>query len=57
MPGIWSLQMINGVPWATPPRWIDPHQRPVRNTYRDTHLAAEQLALELRPDDDRSDDP
>ena len=24
----WTVQMINGRPEYTPPRWIDPHQRP-----------------------------
>jgi Domain of unknown function (DUF222) len=47
--GIWSLEMINGVPWATPPRWIDREQKPLRNTYRQHRQAAEQLALDLSP--------
>jgi hypothetical protein len=29
--GTWELTMTDGVPWVTPPRWIDPHQRPLRN--------------------------
>ena len=52
--GIWSLEMINGVPWATPPRWIDREQKPVRNTYRQHRQAAEQLALDLSPPGDDS---
>ena len=56
--GTWSLTMIDGVPWATPPRWLDPRQRPIRNAYRDHYRAAEQLALELAPPPDgRPDDP
>jgi len=31
--GTWQLTIINGVPWVIPPHWLDPHQRPVRNTY------------------------
>jgi hypothetical protein len=41
--------MLDGLPWATPPRWLDPHQQPIRNTYRHHRTAAEQLALELKP--------
>jgi hypothetical protein len=48
--GIWTLEMIDGVPWARPPTWIDPEQRPIRNTYQDHRRAAEQLALDLDPD-------
>jgi len=27
--------MIKGVPWCTPPRWLDPDQTPRRNTAHD----------------------
>ena len=27
--GGWEIQMIDGRPWFTPPRWIDPQRRPV----------------------------
>lgn len=27
--GGWQIQMINGRPWFTPPRWTDPQQRPI----------------------------
>ena len=27
----WSVTMVDGCPEWTPPRWIDPEQRPVRN--------------------------
>jgi hypothetical protein len=30
----WSIQMINGIPWFTPPPWVDPAQQPVRNILR-----------------------
>ena len=26
--GHWTITMTDGRPWYTPPRWIDPHQRP-----------------------------
>jgi hypothetical protein len=29
--GTWQIQIKNGVPWATPPRWIDPRGTPLRN--------------------------
>jgi hypothetical protein len=31
----WSCKMINGRPWWTPPRWLDPDQIPRRNTMHD----------------------
>jgi hypothetical protein len=27
----WQSVMINGVPWWTPPAWIDPEQRPIQH--------------------------
>ena len=39
--------MINGVPWVIPPLWIDPHQRPRRNTLHDDEHTAHQLARHL----------
>ena len=30
--GQWRITMRNGVPWYTPPPWIDPTQTPIRNT-------------------------
>src|SRR4051794_8511906 len=27
----WEIHMRDGVPWVTPPTWIDPAQRPLRN--------------------------
>ena len=54
--GVWALEMIDGIPWARPPRWLDPHQRPVRNTYRQHRRAAEQLALDLGPPDHGEDE-
>jgi hypothetical protein len=31
----WSITMHHGLPWWTPPRWLDPDQRPIRNTMHD----------------------
>ena len=45
--GIWTITMINGVPWVIPPLWIDPHQRPRRNTLHDDEHTARRLARHL----------
>jgi hypothetical protein len=45
--GIWTITMINGVPWVIPPPWIDPLQRPVRNTLHDDEHTAHHLAAHL----------
>jgi hypothetical protein len=45
--GTWTLQMIDNVPWVTPPPWMDRRQRPTRNSYREHRTRAEQLALRL----------
>ncbi len=29
--GGWQITMRDGLPWFTPPAWIDPEQRPQRN--------------------------
>src|SRR4051794_25380594 len=39
----WTIHIIDGQPWWTPPRWIDPHQRPVRNTAHDTATQQDHL--------------
>jgi hypothetical protein len=31
--GHFKLVMVDGIPYVTPPAWIDPAQTPVRNTY------------------------
>jgi HNH endonuclease len=31
----WTIRMINGRPWLVPPPWIDPDQKPIRNTLHD----------------------
>ncbi|HYY10305.1 MAG TPA: HNH endonuclease signature motif containing protein, partial [Kineosporiaceae bacterium] len=29
--GDWTIHIRHGVPWVTPPTWIDRHQQPLRN--------------------------
>ncbi len=38
-------------PWVIPPKWVDPHQRPVRNQLPDTINTAHRLAQQLHFDD------
>jgi hypothetical protein len=47
--GTWSIEMINDQPWARPPTWLDPQQRPRRNTHRHHRNRAHQLHLDLHP--------
>ncbi len=35
----WRNSMINGVPYWIPPKWIDPEQKPQRNTLHDAEAA------------------
>jgi hypothetical protein len=30
----WTVRIHNGLPEFTPPQWIDPQQKPIRNTIR-----------------------
>jgi hypothetical protein len=65
--GHYTLVILDGIPHVIPPTWIDPQQRPVRNTYwHDKQRARDlgrQLALDLdtrretaeRPHCDRRD--
>jgi hypothetical protein len=46
--GIWDLKMIDGIPWARPPSWIDPQRRWTRNTYHHAKTQAAQLGTQLR---------
>jgi hypothetical protein len=48
---IWKLEMRHGIPWAKPPKWLDPGQRWRRNTYRQHLGAAEQLSIHLGKSD------
>jgi hypothetical protein len=49
--GAWTLTMRDGIPWAIPPKWLDPYQHPLRNTthqaIRDAGRLGEQLRLNL----------
>jgi hypothetical protein len=45
--GHWSVEMRDGVPWVTAPRWVDPEQRPRRNTSFDLARRATSLAQQL----------
>jgi hypothetical protein len=49
--GHWQLEMIDGVPWAIPPAWIDPHRRPLRNPIHHAITCARQLGQQLTLDD------
>jgi hypothetical protein len=46
--GIWDLKMIDGIPWARPPSWIDPQRRWTRNTFHHAKTQAAQLGTQLR---------
>jgi hypothetical protein len=53
--GEWTIQMLDGIPWFTPPKWLDPDQKPLRNTIHDaidevTRLA-QQLWLDIHVDE------
>ena len=48
--GIWSLQMIDQIPWAIPPAWIDSLRRPLRNTTQQRVAKARELGHQLRLD-------
>jgi hypothetical protein len=40
--------MIDGIPWARPPSWIDPGRRLIRNTYHDATAEARHVGTQLR---------
>ncbi len=46
--GLWTLTMREGVCWATPPRWLDPLQRPLRNTTHTSTAQARAVGVQLR---------
>ncbi len=45
--GVWELTMINGVPWARPPSWLDPLRRLIRNTLHQRADQARNLGTQL----------
>ncbi|MFT4469444.1 DUF222 domain-containing protein [Arthrobacter sulfonylureivorans] len=36
--GTWNITVRDGIPWFTPPDYIDPDRQPLRNTYWQTHI-------------------
>jgi hypothetical protein len=46
--GHWRLRIWDAVAWAIPPPWIDPRQRPLRNTTHRTAHTARRLGEQLR---------
>jgi hypothetical protein len=46
--GLWTVQLIDGIPWARPPAWIDPHRRQTRNTFHRHADAAARIGQQLR---------
>jgi hypothetical protein len=40
--------MIDGIPWARPPKWIDPLQRLIRNTLHERTDQARGLGTQMR---------
>ncbi len=52
---IWQVEFHDGVPWVSPPAWVDPQRRPRRNPLHHPGSAvqrlAEQLALAITDDD------
>jgi hypothetical protein len=49
--GEWVLAMRDGVPWITPPAWVDPLRRPIRNTVFAQEQAAQRIGDSLRTGD------
>jgi hypothetical protein len=45
--GHYEITMVDGIPHVTPPAWIDPQRRPVRNTYWLDQQAAKNTGRQL----------
>ncbi|MGM0928711.1 MAG: DUF222 domain-containing protein [Actinomycetota bacterium] len=41
--GNWEINVLEGIPWFTPPDYIDPDRRPLRNSYWQTHVPPRPL--------------
>ncbi|TJY71494.1 DUF222 domain-containing protein [Arthrobacter sp. CAU 1506] len=41
--GNWNITVRDGIPWFTPPDYIDPDRQPLRNTYWQTHIPPQPL--------------
>jgi hypothetical protein len=46
--GIWSLTVLDGIPWVIPPDWVDPEQRPLRNQITDARQEVRRVGQQLR---------
>jgi hypothetical protein len=46
--GTWVVVMIDGMPWARPPAWMDSQRRLIRNTYHDAGAQARDVGTQLR---------
>jgi hypothetical protein len=45
--GIWSVRMIDGLPWVVPPSWVDPARRPLRQRICEATDQARRLGVQL----------
>jgi hypothetical protein len=45
--GIWTLEMIDGVPHGIPPRWAHPDRPRLRNTVHHTDVLVRHFATQL----------
>ncbi|HXF02041.1 MAG TPA: DUF222 domain-containing protein [Arthrobacter sp.] len=41
--GNWEINVLKGIPWFTPPDYIDPRRKPLRNTYWQTQVPVRLL--------------
>jgi hypothetical protein len=41
--GNWTVKVTDGIPWFTPPAYIDPDRRPLRNKYWQTSLPPQPI--------------
>ncbi len=43
--GNWEINVLDGIPWFTPPDYIDPDRQALRNTYWQTHIPPRPLTV------------
>ncbi len=41
--GNWEINVLQGIPWFTPPDYIDPRRKPLRNSYWQTQVPVRPL--------------
>jgi hypothetical protein len=41
--GNWEINVVEGIPWFTPPDYIDPDRQSLRNSYWQTHVPPRPL--------------